>query len=141
MDTINKIELTDESTYPDETVLKKVLGKSYDAYLGLVELFDRNDLNYEWRYYKDGKAWLCKVQKKKRTIVWMSAWKGYMQATVYFPEKYIADIYNLDISTTVKNKIKETKNVGTSKPCIFEVRSTEALEDLEKVMKFKIVAK
>ena len=23
----------------------------------------------QWRYYKDGKAWLCKVQKKKKTIV------------------------------------------------------------------------
>ena len=141
METINTIELTDENIFPDENVLKKVLGKSYNAYLDLIKLYDNNDLIYEWRYYKDGKAWLCKVQKKKRTIVWMSAWKGYMQATVYFPERDIPDIYNLDISDEIKNKIRNTKNVGKSKPCIFEIRNKKVLIDLEKVMKFKILIK
>ena len=141
METINNIELTDESTFPDENVLKKVLGKSYNAYLDLIKLYDTNDLIYEWRYYKDGKAWLCKVQKKKRTIVWMSAWKGYMQATVYFTEKYIEDIFKFNISDETKNKILKTKNVGKSKPCIFEIRNKKALKDLERVMKFKMLTK
>jgi len=65
METINNIQLTDENIYPDESVLKKVLGKTYNAYLDLIKLFDNNDLIYEWRYSKDGKTWLCKVQKKK----------------------------------------------------------------------------
>ena len=141
MESINNIELTDENTFPDESVLKKVLGRSYNAYLDLIKLYDNNELVYEWRYYKDGKAWLCKVQKKKRTIVWMSAWKGHMKATVYFPEKYINDIYKLSIADETKNRIMKTKNVGNSKPCIFEIRNKKALKDLEKVMKFKISTK
>jgi hypothetical protein len=85
METVNRIELGDESIYPDEQVLEGVLGDSYTAYCELLKLFDANQMEYDWRYYHDGKAWLCKVQKKKKTIVWMSAWKGYMQATIYFP--------------------------------------------------------
>ena len=141
METKNNIELTDENIFPDESVLKKVLGKSYDAFLDLLKLYDNNELVYEWRYYKDGKAWLCKVQKKTRTIVWMSAWKGYMQATVYIPEKYIEDVYKLRISNESKNRIRKTKNVGKSKPCTFEIRNKKALKDLEEVMKFKILTK
>ena len=141
METINKIELNDESVFPDEQLLKAILGKSYNAYSELLKLYDDNKMDYEWRYYKDGKAWLCKVQKKKRTIVWMSAWKGYMQATVYFPEKYIDGIYELDISEEMKEKIRETKNIGKSKPCIFEIRNKNVLEDFNKVMQFKIIAK
>jgi lipopolysaccharide biosynthesis glycosyltransferase len=141
METINTIELTDENTFPDKSVLKKVLGRSYNAYVGLLKLYDNNDLAYEWRYYRDGKAWLCKVQKKKRTIVWMSAWKGYMQATIYFPERYIDDIFKLSITDDTKDIIQKTKNVGKSKPCIFEIRNKKALGDLEKVMKFKILTK
>ena len=141
METINDKQLTDENIYPDESVLKKVLGRSYNAYLDLIKLFGDNDLTYEWRYYRDGKAWLCKVQKKKRTIVWMSAWKGYMKATVYFPERYLADICKLDISSEAKNKIKKTKNVGKSKPCTFKIRNKKVLKDLNKVMKFKILTK
>ena len=140
METINKIELNDESAYPDEQVLKAILGRSYNAYCKLLRLYDDNEMEYEWRYYKDGKAWLCKVQKKKRTIVWMSAWKGYMQATVYFPEKYIDKIYTLDISEEMKEKIRKTKNTGRSKPCIFKIRNKSVLSDLNKVMQFKIIS-
>jgi hypothetical protein len=72
METINKKELNDESVYPDEEILKAILGRSYNAYCILLRLYDDNEMEYTWRYYRDGKAWLCKVQKKKRTIVWMS---------------------------------------------------------------------
>jgi lipopolysaccharide biosynthesis glycosyltransferase len=141
METINKIELTDENTFPSEGVLKKVLGRSYNAYLELLKLYENNDLAYEWRYYRDGKAWLCKVQKKKRTIVWMSAWKGFMKAAIYLPVRYMDDLFKLSLSDDTKNKIMNTKNVGKSKPCIFEIKNKTALRDLEKVMKFKIQTK
>ena len=141
METINTIELTDESTFPDESVLKKILGRSFNAYLELMKLYKNYELVHEWRYYRDGKAWLCKVQKKKRTIVWMSAWKGYMQATMYFPERYLEDILNLNLKDETRDRIKKTKNVGRSKPCIFEIRNKKAIQELEKVIKFKILTK
>jgi hypothetical protein len=137
METINNLELRDESVYPNEEVLKAILGKSYNAYCELLKLYYDNEMNYEWRYYKDGKAWLCKVQRKKKTIVWMSAWKGYMQATIYIPERHINGVYALDISEETKNKIRNTKNVGKSKPCIFEIRNIEILKDLKNVIQFK----
>jgi len=103
MDQINNIELTDQNVYPDDDVLQSVLGKSYDAYCDMLMLFDANDIFYEWRYYKDGKSWLCKVQKKKRTIIWISVCKGYLKATIYFPEKYIDGLYHLEIAEETKN--------------------------------------
>lgn len=140
METINDVELRDESVYPDDAVLKKVLGDSFAAYQALLELFKKHGLVYEWRYYKDGKAWLCKVQKKTRTIVWMSAWKGFMQATVYIPGKHLDALYALDMADSVKARIEATKNVGKSKPCIFEVRSTAPFADLEKLIIFKLAS-
>lgn len=141
METIKNIQLKDESIYPNEGVLKEILGESYNAYLELLKLYDDNEMNCEWRYYKDGKAWLCKVQRKKKTIVWMSAWKGYMQATIYLPERLMDKIYSLNIKKEIKEKIKNTKNVGKSKPCIFEIRDNDVLKDLNEVMQFKIKAK
>ena len=141
METINNIELRDENIYPDEMVLRSILDQSYEAYTNLLELFQKYEMNYEWRYYRDGKAWLCKVQKKKRTIVWMSAWKGFMKATIYFPIRLLETVLELDISEELKEKINNTRNVGKSKPCIFEARSKEMLTDFEKVMKLKIVSK
>ena len=48
METINNIELADETVYPDEHVLKTVLGASYDAYCALLELYANKDLHWEW---------------------------------------------------------------------------------------------
>ena len=141
METINNIELRDETVYPNEKVLRSTLENSFDSYVLLLELFKNNDMSYEWRYYRDGKAWLCKVQKKKRTIVWMSAWRGFMQATIYFPERYIEEVYKLDISEKLKEKIISTKSVGKSKPCIFEIRNKDILKEFEIVMKYKLGAK
>ena len=141
METINTIELNDESIYPNESILKNVLGNAYSAYTELIKMYTNNDLKYEWRYYKDGKSWLCKVQKKNKTIVWMSAWKDCMQACIYFPERQIEGVLNLGISNKTKEKIINTKNVGKSKPCIFEVRNNEILEDVSIVMNYKMIVK
>ena len=111
METINNIELRDENIFPDDIVLKSILNESFQVYKKLLELFTKYEMDYEWRYYHDGKAWLCKVQKKKKTIVWMSAWKDFMQATIYFPERNIDKIYDLNINEEIKQKIRSTKEL------------------------------
>ena len=138
METINNIELKDESVYPDDDVLMKILGKTYNVYSRLLEYYDENGMEHTWRYYNDGKAWLCKVQKKKKTIVWMSAWKGFMKATVYFPEKNIDSVYKLDISKDSIDRIRSTKRVGKSVPCMFDIRNDRILKELDKVIQLKL---
>lgn len=71
----------------------------------------------------------------------MSAWKGFMQATVYVMDRHLEGLLGLEISEKTKEKINNTKNVGKSKPCIFEVRNTDILADIEKVIDYKIAAK
>ncbi|MEE4311828.1 MAG: hypothetical protein V2J62_08135 [candidate division KSB1 bacterium] len=56
METINRLELTDENVFPDEGVLRRVLGRAYNAYTELQKLYERHGLVHEWRYYRDGKA-------------------------------------------------------------------------------------
>ncbi len=137
----NQIELRNETIYPDEKILSALFGDGYPAYRELLKLYDANEMEYAWRYYHDYKAWLCKVQKKNRTIVWMSAWRGFIKTTIYIPEKHIDAIYKLEISEARRQMIRDTKNTGSSKPCIFEIRNVEVLEDFNKVMQFKIASK
>jgi hypothetical protein len=141
MDTIDTIQMRDETIFPDEAILAGILGDSFPAYQALINLFDENQLTHGWRYYKDGKAWLNKVQKKDKTIVWMSAWKGCAHATIYFPEKIMDSVYALDFSEDRKQKIRDTKNTGKSKACTFEIKTTDVLDDFNTLMQFKIKLK
>lgn len=141
MDSKNTVELRNENIYPDDKVLEGILGDAISAYRDLLKLFDRNELNYGWRFYKDGKAWLCMVQKKDKTIVWMSAWKGYIQATMYIPEKYCGQIFALDIHDELIEKFREAKDMRKSMPCTFEIKTIDILDDFDKVMQVKLAAK
>jgi len=141
MEQINIVELIDENIFPDNEILEKVLADSFHVYKKLLSLFEKNEMHYEWRYYKDGKSWLCKVQKKNKTIIWMSACKGYMKATIYFPERYLNSILDLPISQKLKDSILITKNVGKSKPCMFDIKDETNLKDIETVMNYKAIIK
>ena len=134
-------QLTDETIYPDEDVLRGVLGRSFGAYLDLLSIYDDNGLVYEWRYYQDGKSWLCKVQKKSKTIVWMSAWRGYIKSAIYVTERLVPELLDLAISDHTKETIVGEKNIGKLKPCIFDIRNKKSIKDFEKVMQFKIKVK
>lgn len=138
---MEKIQLTDESRYPDEQALQEVLGNAYEAYPALLELFQERGLVLEWRYYNDGKAWLCKVQRKSKTIVWISAWEGYLKAGIYIPERLMEGVYALPIDEDRKKQFRESRNVGRSKECIFELRSRDVLPELDLVMQYKATAK
>lgn len=138
MEQINAIELTDPGLPPDEAVLKGVLGDSFYAYGRLLDLYAGNGLTREWRYYRDGKAWLCKVQKSGNTVAWMSAWKGFMKATIYLPARRIDAFMASGVAEDVKHRILAAKRVGTSLPCMFEIRDESVLESFADVMRFKI---
>ncbi|HEX2958786.1 MAG TPA: DUF3788 family protein [Chitinispirillaceae bacterium] len=134
-------QLIDPNIYPDENVLSDLLGEGYSAFCELEDLYRRNEIEYGWRYYKDGKMWLCKAVKKKKTIAWMSGNIGFIRATIYIPEKYIEDIYNLKMSEATIEMIRNTKNTGKSKGCTFEIRTNKILKDYNEVMQYKMLIK
>jgi hypothetical protein len=138
MEQINTIALADPAIYPDIALLQEVLGDSFKAYQDALELYESQGFNYEWKYYNDGKAWLCKVQFKKKTIVWMSAFLGYMKATIYFPERYVGALTGLALSPERVELILSAKNVGKSKPCTFDIKDSSVLADFEKTIKYKL---
>jgi hypothetical protein len=135
------IEFRDPEDRPDEARLKAVLGKGYPAYLALLDLLAEYDISPEWRYYNDGKAWLCKTTRKAKTIAWMSARRGYVTATFYIPAAHIDGLYGLEVSEETKERMRATKNTGKSKGATFEVRGKAVLKDLETVMKYKMAIK
>lgn len=130
--------LRSETPVPNDQVLREILGEGFFVYTQILDLFSSHGLLDELRYYNDGKAWLCKVQYKKRTIVWMSVWEGFIQATIYIPQKYIEGIYSCGIDSRTADHIRDTPNTGKSKPCIFRGDTHFSLDNFVKVVEYKI---
>jgi len=131
--------LKDPDTYPSDEILKNVLKDSYSAYEETMKQITGSDYGLvpQWNYYKDGKAWLCKLGLKKKTIFWLSVWDGYFKAGFYFVERHCPGVLELDIDKSIKEDFTSKKPIGTLFPLAIEIRKIGQISDLLKVIEYK----
>ena len=131
--------LTDPEVEPTAQALEDALGTLFPVYREFMDTLESEafGLSPQWRYYKDGKAWLCKISRKKKTVVWMSAWAGFLRLGFYFTEKTGAGIPELDIDPALKDNYATGKPVGKLKPLIIDIADRSSLDDAYAVVAYK----
>ncbi|KPK84900.1 MAG: hypothetical protein AMS27_08765 [Bacteroides sp. SM23_62_1] len=133
------ILLREQQISPTEEVIENALGDSYSAYKDLIEAI--TDTGYglvpQWNYYKDGKAWLCKVCYKKKTVFWLSVWDKFFKTTFYFTEKTGSGIEGLDIEEKIKESFSNNKPIGKLIPLTITIKSKDQIKDVLTVSKYK----
>ncbi len=136
---MEQLLLKDPLVYPDEDTLAQSLGKIYPVYSALIKAITSADFNLvvEWNYYKDGKAWLCKVSYKKKTVFWLSVWDQFFKAGFYFTEKTKGEIEKMDVSDQIKKDFNQSKAIGKLIPLTLNIESEEHLPDLLKIVACK----
>jgi hypothetical protein len=135
--------LNDEHEYPSEDVLARCLGKAkpvWDAFTARLAT-DFSDATLEWHYYKDGKSWLGKLVRKKKTVCWISIWDQFFKTTFYLTAKSNQDIERLPISRALKTAYRADTPSGKLKPITIEARAPKALDDVFTLVKFKTGSK
>jgi hypothetical protein len=138
-DDMDKPLLNDQNEYPDDEVLAKHLGKAkpvWDAFAAAIaDEFGAAAL--EWRYYNDGKAWLCKFVHKKKTVCWVSIWSRFFKTTFYFTAKNDRDVEALPIASDLKDAYRAHVPIGKLKPLTVEVGTKKALQNVLVLVKYK----
>ena len=137
--TMNQQLLNNPDVEPSEEVLQKEFGEWYPVYQVFIRTIQAEpfSLSPEWRYYKDGKAWLCKISRKKKTVVWLSAWEEHFKLGFYFTEKSGAGIPSLDVSSSLKENYASSKPIGRLKPLVAEVNEASRLADIYTLLEYK----
>lgn len=136
---MEEILLRDPAVQPTKEVLKKALGSSYPVYEELFEILNEPAFSLVpvWNYYNDGKAWLCKVCYKKKTVFWLSIWENYFKTTFYYTEKNCGGIMDIEIDEIIKVNFKNHKPVGKFMPLTMAIDSKEQIKDLLKIVEYK----
>ena len=138
--------LKDENIFPDDNVLKQELGKNYEIYNEFFQTIKNENFNLvpEWRYYNDGKSWLCKVTFKKKTIIWFSIWENFFKLTFYFSEKTYSGIFNLEIDKKIKDNFVKSKKIGKLIPLTIDINlnakdleNKNLINDIFKIIEYK----
>jgi hypothetical protein len=131
--------LRDQNVPPEKEVLADALGKSYKVFKELMEIITdtKYGLDPQWNFYKDGKAWFCKVCFKKKTIFWLSVWENFFKTAFYFTEKSGSGIKELDIDENIKEDFAHRKHIGKLIPLVINMDRKEQIKDLIRIIEYK----
>ena len=140
--------LRDPNINPKKEVIAKGLGLANSVYTGFIKKLAAYDIQLEWCYYNDGKAWLGKGlykwltkrgTQKEMTVFWLSVWEGFFKVTIYLPEKYRGEALSLALSDDGKAIIKDAKQMGKLKffPLVFDVCSEKHFGDIFTLLELK----
>ena len=140
--------LRDPNIVPTNEMIAEALGLASVAYMKFIEQLQSHDVEVDWRYYNDGKAWLGKglyrwVTKrgtqKESTTFWLSIWNGFFKVTMYIPEKYRTDALSLSLNDEVREMIENAKQIGKLKffPLIFDLRAQTVPDELFTLINFR----
>ena len=140
--------LRDPSIEPTEAVIAEALGTANTAFIKFSHEIANRDIQVDWRYYNDGKAWLGKSlykwttsrdTPKEMTVFWLSIWDCFFKVGFMLPEKKRMEALNLPLSTESKQMIGSAEQLGKMKIFSFgfEVCSDEQFEDIFTLIDFK----
>lgn len=131
--------LRDVAEYPSDEVLARYLGKAkaaWDVFAARLAV-EHPDASLEWRFYRDGKAWLGKVVRKKKTVCWISIWDRAFRTTFYFTARSDRELDGLPIAKELRSAYRAQSASGKLKPFSIEVRSKKALADVFTLFAYK----
>ena len=133
------ILLREKEIEPTNEVLENALGEElFIIYQELIKIFtDEFNLEPQWRFYKDGNAWLCKVVYRKKTILWLSVWENYIKTGFYFTEKTGIGVLELDIDNTIKEVFEVAKPIGKLIPLTIDINQKKQIKDLKELVEYK----
>lgn len=140
--------LRDPAIEPTSERIAEGLGAANAAYAIFVEGLKSHDIQLQWRYYNDGKAWLAKGlykwttkrgTEKEVTTFWLSIWDGFFKVSVFIPEKARADALKLAVDDEAKHMIESAKQIGKLKffPVVFDVRTEKLLDAIYTLAEFR----
>lgn len=133
--------LRDPEIEPSNEVIAQALGESYHAYVKFISELANHNINLEYRYYTDGKAWLGKGLYKwtglrggqnEKTVFWFSIWDGFFKVSFFIPEKARKDALNLPLDNKVIQMIEKSPQMGKIKFfwIAFDLYSDEIFESV-----------
>lgn len=138
-----KPSLNDPNEFPADPVLTRQFGRAkaaWDEFMSLLKS-DYPLISVEWRYYNDGKAWLCKVTRKAKTVCWVSAWDKFFRISFYFTAKAAAAITASSLDPELKHAFLHPKGKCSLRSISTEVRKKTDLKPIKELIEIKLKMK
>lgn len=121
----NQIQvLTDKNVIPTEELIFQLIGHNSVFWQRIMKHTSENysDTSGSWNYYNDGKRWLYKCVRKKKTLFWAGIFNDTFRITFWFGDKAETLIESAILPPSIKDEFGKTKKIGAVRPISVIVR-------------------
>jgi hypothetical protein len=125
--------LKDKNQQPTDELIFSIVGNQHVFWKMLVQRVKKSypDVLEQWNYYNDGKSWLFRMIRKKKTLFWIGVFSDYFRITFYFGDKAEPLILQSSIPDVLKNDFIQCKRNGKIRAVTLK---PEKEEDIDSVM-------
>jgi len=135
--------LTDPMVVPtDELVFSIIGGKSifWQRIIGYLHE-NHTDISEVWRFYNDGKCWLFRTLKKKKTLFWVGISDGTFRVSFYLGGKAEPLIAQSDLPERIKNEFINDQSKSMFRSITINVDDSQDAENVIKLIEIKLKLK
>jgi len=137
------IVLTDPNVQPTDELIFSIIGENSVYWEKVIDyLYDNySDIAEEWRFYSDGKSWLHRALRKKKTIYWIGVIKDTFRISFWFGDKAEPVVEASNLPESIKEQFRNAKRYAHSRAVSIEMRSPEDFENVLKLIELKMKIK
>lgn len=134
------MSLTDKSIKPTDELVFSIIGNKELLWKQTLSyLYDNNkDISEVWKYYNDGKSWLFRTLKKKKTIFWIRILEDTFRIAFWFGDKEEPVIEQSDLPESIKSGFKNAKRFNKARCIYIDMEDSKDLENVRKLIDLKL---
>ncbi|HUX96342.1 MAG TPA: DUF3788 family protein [Bacteroidales bacterium] len=139
MSELLKPTLADPTKEPDDELIASLVGKKIDLWRLILKHAENsyNDVSGRWNYYKDGKQWLFKFVRKKKTLFWAGIFNNTFRITFYFGDKAESNVLSSDLPSEIREGFKTARRFGSIRPISIVLSEQSDVENVYKLIEMK----
>ena len=131
---------SDETVVPNDELVFSIIGDKELIWKQTMSyLYDNNnDISEMWKFYKDGKSWLFRAIKKKKTIFWIRILDDTFRIAFWFAIKLEPIILESKLPQWIKEDYLNAKTFNKSRSIYIDVKDSKDFENIKTLIDLKI---
>jgi len=136
------IVFTDRFTTPNDELIFSIIGDKRIFWQRILSYLHDNHtgISEVWRFYDDGKCWLFRTLKKKKTIFWIGILDGTFRVSFYLAEKATPLILQSELPEKIKNEFLNTSG-NKFRSITIKMSDVDDAENVIKLIEVKLKLK
>lgn len=134
---------SDKKIIPNDDLIFSIIGDKKDLWISIMKYMQDNyeDSIGEWNYYNDGKRWLFKMLRKKKTVFWIGILEDTFRITFWFPDRAEPVIDESDLPGNIKDEFRNAKKYGSTRGLSIKMGDTTDVENVITLIGIRIKIK